>query len=262
MTSPAAARPLALVTGSYRRLGAHIAARLGETGYALALHASSQGEPDADLLARLAAAGAPYQCFAAELSDPEVVARLVPRVAAHFGQPVTLLVNNASCFRAEDAAVPGMDALLRHFAVNAAAPFALAAAVAAQVPPEGACVINMLDERIVQPPADQLAYTISKQALAEVTRTLAYALKPGVRVNGVAPGLTMPTADYTPEQVARLARLMPLARLPEPDDIADAVLFLAGARATTGQVLFVDGGANLRRFERDFVHLARDGESD
>lgn len=124
----------------------------------------------------------------------------MPRVAAHFGQPVTLLVNNASCFRAEDAAVPGMDALVRHFAVNAAAPFALAAAVAAQAAPEGACVINMLDERIVQPPADQLAYTISKQALAEVTRTLAYALKPGVRVNGVAPGLTIPTADYTPSR--------------------------------------------------------------
>ncbi|MFV0624611.1 SDR family oxidoreductase [Sphingomonas sp. ac-8] len=253
MTAPA--RPLALVTGSCRRLGAHLAARLGEAGYALALHSSGEATPDAALLARLEAAGAPYHWFAAELSDSAAVDGLVPAVAAHFGRPIDLLVNNASCFRADDAAMPGTGALVRHFAVNAAAPFALAAAVAAQAGPEGACVVNILDQRIVQPPADQLAYAVSKQALAEITRTLAHALAPAVRVNGVAPGLTLPTADYAPDQVARLAEMMPLGRLPEPNDIADAVLFLAGARATTGQLVFVDGGANLVRFERDFVHL-------
>jgi NAD(P)-dependent dehydrogenase (short-subunit alcohol dehydrogenase family) len=259
---PASARPLALVTGSCRRLGAHLAARLGEAGYALALHASGEGDPEAALLERLDAAGAPFQRFAAELSDPAAVEALVPAVAAHFGRPIHLLVNNASCFRAEDAAVPGAGALVRHFAVNAAAPFALAAAVATQAGADGACVVNILDQRIVQPPADQLAYTVSKQALAEITRTLAFALAPGVRVNGVAPGLTIPTGDYSPDQVARIEGMMPLGRLPTPDDIADAVLFLAGARATTGQLLFVDGGANLRRFERDFVHLGRDRADD
>lgn len=259
MTVAAADRPLALVTGSCRRLGAQIAARLGEAGYALALHASGDGEPEADLLARLDASGAPWRRFVAELSDAQAVEALVPAAARHFGRPVALLVNNASCFRADDAAMPSMDALTRHFAVNAAAPFALAAAVAGQAGPDGASVVNILDQRIVQPPADQLAYSVSKQALAEITRTLAFALAPKLRVNGVAPGLTMPTSDYSPEQVERLAPLMPLARLPEPDDIADAVLYLARARATTGQLLFVDGGANLRRFERDFVNLARDG---
>lgn len=252
------ARPLALVTGSCRRLGAHLAARLGEAGYAVALHSSREGAPDAEVLARLDAAGAPYQRFVAELADPAAVEALVPAVTRHFGRPVDLLVNNASCFRADDAAMPDAGALVRHFAVNAAAPFALAAAVAGQVGSAGACVVNILDQRIVQPPADQLAYAVSKQALAEITRTLAHALAPAVRVNGVAPGLTLPTPDYTPDQVARLAAMMPLARLPEPDDIADAVLFLAQARATTGQLLFVDGGASLRRYDRDFVHLGRD----
>jgi NAD(P)-dependent dehydrogenase (short-subunit alcohol dehydrogenase family) len=258
VTLPADPRPLALVTGSCRRLGAHIAARLGESGYAVALHASGEGEADVELLARLDAAGAPHHRFDADLSNPGAVEALVPAVAAHFGVPVALLVNNASCFRADDAAIPGAPSLVRHFAVNAAAPFALAAAVAAQAGEGGAGVVNILDQRIVQPPADQLAYTVSKQALAEITRTLAFALAPNVRVNGVAPGLTIPTSDYSAEQVARIAEMMPLGRLPAPEDIADAVLFLARARATTGQLLFVDGGANLRRFERDFIHLGRD----
>lgn len=258
MTGDVATRPLALVTGSCRRLGAHIAARLGAAGYALALHASGDGDAGPELLAHLEAAGVPYFHFAADLTDPKAVDGLLPAVAAHFGRSVDLLVNNASCFCAGDAAMPGMEALVRHFAVNAAAPFALAGALAAQAGPAGGCVVNILDQRIVQPPADQLAYSVSKQALAEITRTLAFALAPRVRVNGVAPGLTLPTPEYTAEQVARLGAMMPLGRLPDPDDVADAVLFLAGARATTGQLLFVDGGANLRRFDRDFVHLGRD----
>lgn len=259
MSAGPAQAPLALVTGSCRRLGAHIAARLGEAGYAVALHASGEGAPEPWLLERLERAGVEQQLFAADLSDEAAVAALVPEVAARFGRPVALLVNNASCFRADDAAIPSAGSLGRHFAVNAAAPFALAAAVAFAAGEGGASVVNILDQRIVQPPADQLAYTVSKQALAEITRTLAFALAPRVRVNGVAPGLTLPTEDYTPAQVAALARSMPLGRLPEPDEIADAVLFLAGARATTGQMVFVDGGANLRRFDRDFVHLGRDG---
>ena len=146
------------------------------------------------------------------------------------------------------------ESLAAHFAVNAAAPFILATALAGQ---GGRAVVNILDQRIAHPHRDQLAYTLSKQALAEATRTLALALAPAVRVNGVAPGLTLATGDYGPGQLDRLAAMMPLERLPTADQVADAVLFLAGAAASTGQVVFVDGGAGLVRYERDFVHLAR-----
>ncbi len=247
-------RALALVTGSYRRLGACIALQLARTGWDVALHATREGTPDADLLKSIAATGAACEYFHADLADPVAVRGLIPDVAARFGRSVALLVNNASCFRANDAGTPSPESLAAHFAVNAAAPFVLATELAAQ---GGRAVINILDQRIAHPHADQLAYTLSKQALAEATRTLALALAPAVRVNGVAPGLTLPTDDYAGDQVARLAGMMPLQRLPTPDDVADAVLFLAGAGASTGQILFVDGGAGLVRFERDFVHLAR-----
>ena len=124
---------------------------------------------------------------------------------------------------------------------------------------ETAVVVNILDQRIRHPAGDQLSYTISKLALAGATEALARALAPKVRVNAVAPGLVIPTEDYLPSQMEALRQAMPLQRLPEPDDIADAVLWLAGADVVTGQTIFVDGGASLKGFERDFVFLGREG---
>lgn len=245
-------RPLALVTGSYRRLGGHIATRLAQAGYDVALHASQPGDPDPAVLAAIR--DARCEAFAADLADPAAVAGLIPAVAERFGRRVDLLVNNASCFRADDDSHPTFESLTVHFAVNAAAPFVLATALAGQ---GGTAVVNILDQRIAHPHRDQLAYTLSKQALAEATRTLALALAPAVRVNGVAPGLTIATSDYAVDQLDRLAAMMPLERLPTADQVADAVLFLASATASTGQTLYVDGGAGLVRYERDFVHLGR-----
>jgi NAD(P)-dependent dehydrogenase (short-subunit alcohol dehydrogenase family) len=75
-------------------------------------------------------------------------------------------------------------------------------------------------------------------------------------VNAVSPGLTLATYDYTPEQIGRLAKLAPLERLPEPEDVGAAVLYLARARAVTGQTIIVDGGAHMRSYERDFIHIS------
>ena len=114
------------------------------------------------------------------------------------------------------------------------------------------------DQRIATPVPDQLAYSLSKQALWQATATLAVAFGARARVNAVAPGLTLPTDDYSAGQMTRLAARMPLGALPTPDDIADAVAWLARAEAVTGQTIFVDGGAHLAPLGRDFVALERD----
>ncbi|WNO52961.1 SDR family oxidoreductase [Stakelama saccharophila] len=248
---------LALVTGSTHRLGAHIAARLGEAGFAVALHASRPRAAEDWLTDRLDRAGAAHHCFAADLAEDDACDRLVAAAADHFAEPVAMLVNNASMFAAESAGPPDMATLDAHFRVNTAAPFLLAHAVARGLGEGTGAVVNILDQRIRNPHGDQQAYTLSKQALAEATRLLAATLAPRVRVNGVAPGLTLATADYDAAQVVRLKDLMPLRCLSAPDDVADAVLYFAHARATTGQILYVDGGAAMTRFDRDFVHLAR-----
>jgi NAD(P)-dependent dehydrogenase (short-subunit alcohol dehydrogenase family) len=152
--------------------------------------------------------------------------------------------------------------LMQNFAIICAAPVMLSQAFAAQNPGGGdpdsgrdRAIINILDQRLAHPHGDQLSYTLAKQALAGFTQIAARTLAPDVRVNAVAPGLTIATPDYAPEDMERLAAMMPLARLPQPEQVAQAVLYLAQASAVTGQVLTVDGGAHMVSYPRDFMHL-------
>ena len=251
---------LALVTGGFKRLGAAIAARLASEGWALALHCRDTAEPDHDLAAILALHRTQWQGFAADLSDGEAVTSLLPRITRHFGQAPGLIVNNASRFIHDDAASVTATALAAHMSINLSAPVLLATGLSALLGVDRTgVVINITDQRVRQPNGDQLSYTLSKQALAASTLTLARALAPKIRVNAVAPGLTLPTEDYRPAQMVALEKMMPLERLPEPGEIADAVLWLANAEAVTGQTLYVDGGAALKSFDRDFVYLGSVG---
>ncbi len=251
---------LALVTGGFRRLGAAIAARLASDGWALALHCRTTAEPDHNLAAILALHRTQWHGFAADLADGPSVTALLPEITRHFGQAPDLIVNNASRFVDDDASSVSADELAAHMAVNLSAPVLLATGLAAILNADSTgVVVNITDQRVRHPNGDQLSYTLSKQALAAATETLARALAPKIRVNAVAPGLTLPTEDYRPAQMVALEKMMPLKRLPEPDEIADAVLWLANAEAVTGQTLFVDGGAALRSFERDFIYLGSAG---
>jgi pteridine reductase len=247
---------LALVTAGYHRLGAAIAARLASAGWELALHSRKATEPDADLADVLKEHGTKWHRFETDLSDDNAVMQLIPAVVAHYGRAPDLLVNNASLFDWDNPASVTPQAMAAHMKVNVAAPVLLAASLAQYVAAGAqAAVVNILDQRIKQPNGDQLSYTLSKQALSGATETLARALAPKVRVNAVAPGLTIQTDDYQPGQMERIAGMMPLGKLPTPEDIADAVFWLANAPATTGQTIFVDGGANLKSFDRDFLFL-------
>ncbi|WBO22199.1 SDR family oxidoreductase [Sphingomonas abietis] len=246
-------RPLALVTGGCRRLGAAICVALAGAGHDIAIHSSPSSTPEAGLGARLEAAGARWFHLTADLADEAAVEGLLPAVEMACGRPPALIVNNAARFDYDSPETVSMAALIDHYAVNCAAPLILARALAATGGP--AAIVNILDQRIAAPHGDQFSYTLSKLALAEATTILARQFAPHIRVSAVAPGLTLPTADYDEARMRDAAALMPLDLLPEPAEIADAVVYLAGARAVTGQILFVDGGAHLRHYPRDFLYL-------
>jgi NAD(P)-dependent dehydrogenase (short-subunit alcohol dehydrogenase family) len=253
------ARPFALVTGGWRRIGAAIARRLAMAGYDLALHAHRAQTFDPGFESELGALGAAVFALAADLGDLDQAAALIAAATAAGGRVPVLLVNCASVFRDDTALTFDAAGLDLHFRVNCHAPLLLTrdlAAALAAVGGEGA-VVQIIDQRVRNPVPDQTSYTLSKQALHASVRTMARALAPHLRVNAVAPGLTLPTEDYDAAQWDRLAALMPLHRLSGPDDIAEAVLHLAQARATTGETLFVDGGAHLESYPRDFVYMAR-----
>ena len=252
--------PLALVTGGVKRVGAVIAARLAESGYALALHGNSDTDPEERLAAKLRETGCPWSAFQQDFTVDGAAGTLMDQVASHFGRLPDLIVNSASIFGQDDAGSIDETALREHFRVNSLVPVLLTTALYQRRPAgsERACVLHILDQRVRHPNRDQLSYTLSKQALAGSVRSLAIACADKLRVNGVAPGLTLTAGEYGDEQLANITAMMPLDRLPAPDDIADAILYLASAQAVTGQIIDVDGGANLKGFDRDFVHLGKD----
>lgn len=249
---------LALVTGGLHRVGAAISARLAREGYELALHKRSAAEADPMLAEALAETGARSHRFAADLADPEAVDALIPAVIDKFGRVPDLLVNNAALFAEGEWRDLTTDALAEMMQVNHYAPVMLAKALVAASDGPRPAIVNIVDQRVVHPVPDQIAYSLSKSALWQATATLAVAFGNRARVNAVAPGLTMATEDYSAAQVVRLAKLMPLDALPTPAQIADAVVYLARAEAVTGQTIFVDGGAHLSPMERDFIALERD----
>jgi len=249
---------LALVTGGLHRVGAAISARLAREGYALAIHKRSPGEADPVLADALAETGAISHRFAADLADPVAVDALIPAVTRMFGRAPDLLVNNAALFAEGEWSDLSAVALAEMMQVNHHAPVMLAKALVAASEGRRPAIVNIVDQRVLHPVPDQIAYSLSKSALWQATQTLAVAFGRRARVNAVAPGLTMATDDYSPAQVKRLAERMPLGALPTPAEVADAVAWLARAEAVTGQTIFVDGGAHLAPMDRDFVALERD----
>ncbi|WP_339692195.1 SDR family oxidoreductase [uncultured Parasphingorhabdus sp.] len=253
-------RPLALVTGGVKRVGAAIAARLAEAGYALALHGNSDVTPEDALAKKLVETDCKWSGFQQDFLDDGAAESLMDEIVGHFGRTPDLVVNSASIFGQDDAEAIGEKDLQEHFRVNSLVPILLTTALHHRRPAgsDRACVIHILDQRIRNPNRDQLSYTLSKQALAASVRSLAVACADKLRVNGLAPGLTLTAGEYGEDQLANITAMMPLDRLPDLDDIADGVLYLAGAKAVTGQIVYVDGGASLRSFDRDFVHLGKD----
>ncbi|WP_145201894.1 SDR family oxidoreductase [Sphingobium sp. B2] len=255
---PIANKRLALVTGGHRRLGGIIAGALAKAGHSLAIHGSHDTRLDSHLALTLEEEGTQWEGFVVDFADPENAEELIAQVAARFGRPPDILINSAALFGQDRLDDVTAEDLMRHYAVNCAAPAMLTKAFATVPAGSGdRCIINILDQRIDHPHGDQLAYTLSKLALAGLTRTTASSLAPQVRVNAVAPGLTIATPDYDADQMARLEHMMPLGRLPQAEQIAQAVLYLVDASAVTGQTLYVDGGAHMRSYDRDFMHLCR-----
>jgi NAD(P)-dependent dehydrogenase (short-subunit alcohol dehydrogenase family) len=239
---PSAVRGVALVTGGARRIGRAICLTLAKAGYDVAVHHHASGEDARTLADEIAALGRRSCLLQADLTDETRVRALVPAAAEALG-PVTVLVNNASVF--EDDRIGGLtrESWDRHLETNLRAPIVLAEAFAAQTV-EGA-IVNLLDQKVLKPDPRFFSYSLSRNGLWWATRTLAQALAPGIRVNAVGPGPTLPSIHQTPEEFAAEARGTLLQTPGSPEAVAEAVLWLIDARMVTGQMIAVDGGQHL-----------------
>ena len=240
-------RPVVLITGAAKRVGAQIARTLHGAGYDVALHyRHSRTEMDA-LAGELEAVRRDGTLTVqAELGDIQALGGIVEKCTSRFGR-LDAVVNNASAFfptPVGEATPKQWDEL---FASNARAPFFLSQAAAPALKSAHGCIVNIVDIYAERALAKHPIYTMAKAALAAMTRSLARELAPEVRVNGVAPGAILwpdNGATYT-NQDDLLART-PLKRTGTPEKIAKAVLFLIrDATFTTGEILKIDGGRSL-----------------
>ena len=240
---------VALVTGASRGIGKAIAGTFASCGAAVMLSSRKQDalEAAAD---EIGTGGGETAVFAANAGEPDQIAACVAATVGRFGR-IDILVNNAATNpymgRAIDIDLPRFD---KTWQVNYRGPVVWAQeAWNASMREHGGSIVNIASIGGLSVETHIGHYNVTKAALIHLTRTLAADLSPGVRVNAIAPGLVktdMARALWEPAEEAIAAR-MPLRRLGEPADIANAALFLTSDLASwiTGQTIVVDGGALL-----------------
>jgi NAD(P)-dependent dehydrogenase (short-subunit alcohol dehydrogenase family) len=235
----------ALITGGGRRIGRALALALAEDGFAVAVHYHRSRDPAETVVAAIRAAGGMAVALGADLADENAARDLLPQTEQAFG-PVGCLVNNAAVFGDDTVTTVARDSWDRHLAVNLRAPFVLIQEMAARLPADASgVVVNMLDERVWSLTPYFMSYTLSKSGLWTLTRTLALALAPRIRVNAIGPGPTLPSPRQSPQQFRRQYQQMPLGRGTSPQEIAAALRFILAAPAMTGQMIALDGGQHL-----------------
>lgn len=239
-------RGRALVTGGAVRVGRAIALALADAGYDVTVH-YHRSERDAKRTVReLRDRGGEASAAQADLTQPDEVRALLAPESGHVSD-LTVLVNSAACFPRGAPEAVTVDDWNRVFSLNARAPFLCAQAAFSLLRARGGAVINIADVAAFEAWPAYVPYAATKAAVVSMTRGLARAWAPEVRVNAVCPGaILLPDGHSDPERRGAESR-SPLERIGDPADVAEAVVYLAEAAFVTGQVLRVDGGTHLRR---------------
>jgi len=244
---------VALVTGAAKRLGREISLTLARNGWDIGIHYNSSAADAEALAAEIRALGRRAVLVQANLEVEGEVLQIVPKVRSALGD-VTVLINSASVFEDDRMATATRESWDRHMNTNLRAPFVLSQALAAQLPAgANGAIVNLIDQAVLKLTPQFISYMVSKSGLWTLTRTMAQALGPRIRVNAVAPGPALKAARQSQENFDRQVASTLLKRASGPEDIAGAVLYLVTAKAVTGQMIAVDSGQHLAWAEDDFV---------
>ncbi len=234
----------ALITGSAKRIGRAIAEHLASEGWSLALHYHSSEKAAKHLQDELQSQY-PQQIFVlfqSNLQNPFAVEKLVSEVVQEFGS-LDMLINNAAAFEQAPITETAFDQLDRQMMVNYRAPFLLMRDFARHV--GSGLIINMVDTRITTNKSDFAAYSLSKKALWELTKMAAVEFAPNIRVNAIAPGITLPPEDKPEHYLWKMAEKIPMKKPGGLEPIMKSLDYILNNEHLTGQLLFCDGGENL-----------------
>lgn len=245
-----------LVTGGAKRIGRRICEALAADGWRVYVHYNSSAVEAEETVQAIRESGGEAEAVGADLSDPQSVEGLIGKCL-----DLTCLVNNASLFKFDDIGTMTVESWRKHNDTNLLAPALLARDFAGALPEGGeGAIINILDNKVLALNPDHFSYTMSKVGLHGMTKTLALALAPRIRVCAIAPGVTMPSDVQTDEGFEKAQKLNPLGQGCSPDQIVGAVRFILSTPAMTGQVIAIDGGQHLAPQGRDVYFLTEDLE--
>jgi NAD(P)-dependent dehydrogenase (short-subunit alcohol dehydrogenase family) len=230
-----------LITGAARRIGRQFAMACARAGANVVIHHAHSDSNAEALRAEINGLNRQAWIIKADLTDSSLAQNLIPLISR--STPIHYLINNAAIFEAHTLETTSLEDWNRHIALNLTAPFLLSQAFAQQAG-NGARIINILDWRALRPGADHFPYTISKSALAAMTKSMAVALAPKITVNGLAFGAILPPSDENANP--EITKSIPMKRWANEGEIEQALLFmLTCPEFITGEIIHVDGGRHL-----------------
>lgn len=236
---------VALVTGGARRVGRAIALALADRGSDVVVHYHSGATEAEETAAEIRARGVRAVLVQGDLSDIGAAQTLPERANAAFGQ-LDILVNSAAMMQRTPIGDVTPDDWERMFALNLRAPFFVSQAAVPLLRARGGAIVNIADLAAYETWPAYVPHAITKAGIVQMTRGLAHALAPDIRVNAVAPGAVLLPDAWTDDSAKRLAETTPLGRLGAAEDVAQAVVYLCEATYVTGEVIIVDGGRHIR----------------
>ena len=241
MTEESPRNKTILITGAARRIGRTFALTCAKAGADIVIHHAHSDSDAETLLAEITELERQAWIVKADLSDSSKAQRLIPLI--NQSTPLHYLVNNAAIFESHTLETTPIESWNDHIALNLTAPFLLSQAFAQQAD-TGARIINILDWRALRPGADHFPYTISKAALAAMTKSMAVALAPKITVNGLALGAILPPSNGIINK--NITENIPMKRWAVEGEIEQALLFLlTSPEYVTGEIIHVDGGRHL-----------------
>jgi pteridine reductase len=230
-----------LVTGAARRVGRLLALACGHAGADVIIHHGHSLEEALEVQKEIASLGRRAWILPADLSNVDEVYRLIPQANAL--APLYALVNSAAIFEKISLQDTTLEDWERHLSINLTAPFLLSQTFAKQT--SHGRIVNIVDWRALRPGADHFPYTVSKAALAAMTKSLAVALAPNITVNALALGAVLPPSDGSSVS-EKIIEQVPAKRWSEAHEVQDALIFLlSGPAYVTGEIIHVDGGRHL-----------------
>lgn len=245
--------PLALITGGAKRIGASLAQALAKAGFDIALHVNTSAAEGEKLAVLLRKSGVRAEVFTLDLSQTDQIETMMGSIEQSMGK-IDVLINNASAFSYDKPAEFDYQLAEKLMRINLFAPVELTRCLANHGSAE-ALVVNMLDNKVYALNPDFFSYTLTKSALQSATQMMAMGFARKIRVNAIAPGVTLISGDQSADNFDKSWRKSLSGVGATPDDIANTVLHIWNTKSINGETIVLDGGQRHMALERDVAFV-------